>query len=50
MSTDNTKIRMSVHARVTGYYRPISAWNAGKQREFRDRVMTPVQAIAATRA
>ena len=27
-----------VYSRVTGYFRPIKNWNAGKQEEFRDRV------------
>ena len=39
------KIRMTPHARVTGYYRPLTAWSVGKQREFADRRMTPVQRI-----
>lgn len=30
-----------VCARVTGYYRPVHAWNAGKQQEFVDRKLTP---------
>lgn len=40
------KIRMTPHARVTGYYRPLTAWNSGKRQEFADRHMTPVQRIA----
>lgn len=24
-------------SRVTGYFRPVSAWNKGKQEEFKDR-------------
>ncbi len=27
-----------VFSRITGYYRPIKAWNAGKQEEFKQRV------------
>ncbi len=26
-----------VYSRVTGYLRPVSQWNDGKQAEFRDR-------------
>lgn len=26
-----------VYSRVTGYFRPVSKWNAGKQAEFRAR-------------
>ena len=26
-----------VFSRVTGYYRPVSNWNKGKQEEFKDR-------------
>ena len=26
-----------VMSRVTGYYRNVNAWNAGKQEEFQDR-------------
>ena len=34
-------------ARVTGYYRPVGAWNAGKQQEHKDRALTPAADIAA---
>lgn len=27
-----------IYSRVMGYHRPVSAWNAGKQQEFRDRL------------
>lgn len=27
-----------IYSRVTGYYRPTSNWNKGKQEEFKDRV------------
>lgn len=27
-----------VWSRVMGYHRPVSAWNAGKQQEWEDRV------------
>lgn len=26
-----------VYSRVTGYYRPVSAWNKGKREEFKER-------------
>lgn len=25
-------------ARISGYYRPVSAWNTGKQTEFQERL------------
>lgn len=27
-----------VYSRVTGYFRPVKNWNAGKQEEFRNRL------------
>ena len=35
---DKERTRCEVWTRVMGYYRPTSAWNAGKQQEHRDRV------------
>ena len=35
MSVCNSKTE--VYSRVVGYLRPVQAWNAGKQEEFRDR-------------
>ena len=29
--------KTEVYSRVTGYYRPVSNWNKGKQEEFKDR-------------
>ena len=29
--------KTEVYSRVTGYFRPVSAWNKGKKEEFRDR-------------
>lgn len=26
-----------VYSRVTGYFRPVSSWNKGKQEEFKER-------------
>jgi len=31
------RVRCEVYARVTGYMRPVSQWNPGKQQEFEDR-------------
>jgi ribonucleoside-triphosphate reductase len=28
-----------VFSRIVGYYRPVGNWNAGKQEEFRDRLV-----------
>jgi anaerobic ribonucleoside-triphosphate reductase len=35
---DNERTRCEVWSRVMGYYRPVSAWNAGKQSEQHERV------------
>jgi hypothetical protein len=32
------KVRVEVYSRVSGYYRPISQWNKGKQAEFAERL------------
>jgi anaerobic ribonucleoside-triphosphate reductase len=34
---DEERTRCEVWTRVMGYHRPVSAWNAGKQSEHRDR-------------
>ncbi|MCK4851756.1 MAG: hypothetical protein KAS86_01460 [Candidatus Omnitrophica bacterium] len=31
------KCRVEVFSRVTGFFRPVQAWNKGKVEEFRDR-------------
>lgn len=36
---DEERTRCEVWTRVMGYHRPVSAFNAGKQSEHRDRVM-----------
>lgn len=36
--TEQERTRCEVWSRVMGYHRPISAYNAGKQQEHRDRV------------
>ncbi len=35
---DHERTRCEIWSRVMGYHRPVSAWNAGKQQEHRDRV------------
>ena len=42
-----------VYSRITGYYRPVKNWNAGKTQEFKDRktysieeIKTPVSTVA----
>ena len=35
--------KCEIYSRVTGYYRPVSNWNKGKQQEFKDRKMFEVQ-------
>ena len=37
MSAKIKAIRAEVYSRVVGYYRPVDAWNKGKQEEFKDR-------------
>jgi len=32
------RVPCEVYSRIVGYYRPVSAWNAGKQQEFSERV------------
>lgn len=34
---EKCKEKCEVYSRVTGYFRPVSNWNKGKQQEFRDR-------------
>lgn len=29
---------VETYARVCGFFRPVQAWNSGKQEEFKDRV------------
>jgi hypothetical protein len=36
---DSERTRCEIWSRVMGYHRPVSAWNAGKQSEHRDRVL-----------
>ena len=36
--TETERTRCEVYTRVMGYHRPVSAFNAGKQQEHRDRV------------
>lgn len=31
------KIATEIYSRVSGYYRPVSQWNKGKQEEFENR-------------
>jgi hypothetical protein len=31
------KIPVEVYSRVVGYFRPVSQWNKGKQKEFEER-------------
>jgi ribonucleoside-triphosphate reductase len=39
--------KTEVYSRVVGYLRPVQAWNAGKQEEFRDRkTFSEVKALA----
>ena len=33
----NLKCNLEIYSRVTGFFRPVEAWNKGKQEEFKDR-------------
>lgn len=35
--------KCEVYSRCTGYFRPVSNWNKGKQEEFKDRAMFDVK-------
>jgi len=35
--TQNLKIPCETYSRVTGYIRPVSSWNPGKQQENKER-------------
>jgi len=37
-----------VYSRITGYYRPVKNWNAGKSQEFQDRRTYKVEGFAAS--
>jgi ribonucleoside-triphosphate reductase len=39
--------KCEVWSRVSGYMRPVSAWNSGKQEEYRDRVAYANQSSGA---
>ena len=36
-----------VYSRITGYYRPVKNWNAGKSQEFKDRKTYKVEGLAS---
>jgi len=35
--TKEIKVPCEVYSRIVGYLRPVQAWNAAKQQEFKDR-------------
>ena len=39
--------KCEVYSRVTGYFRPVSAWNKGKKEEFKDRKVYKLGATVA---
>lgn len=39
------KIPTEIYSRVVGYYRPTSQWNKGKQEEFSERKLAPVEQL-----
>jgi anaerobic ribonucleoside-triphosphate reductase len=32
------RVPCEIYSRIVGYLRPVDAWNAGKQQEYRERV------------
>jgi anaerobic ribonucleoside-triphosphate reductase len=36
-------VQCEVYSRVSGYFRPIAQWNAGKREEFKDRKFAIIQ-------
>jgi anaerobic ribonucleoside-triphosphate reductase len=46
--TGKTQIRVptEVYSRVSGYYRPVTNWNKGKQQEFSERRYFKVEETA----
>ncbi len=38
-----------VYSRITGYYRPVKNWNAGKNQEFKDRMVYEVEGTYHTK-
>lgn len=46
---DDERTRCEVWSRVMGYHRPVSAFNAGKQQEHRDRVFFTEQRVPTKR-
>ena len=47
---EKCKEKCEVYSRVTGYFRPISNWNKGKQEEFKERKTYKVVGILAALA
>ena len=37
--------KVEIYSRVTGFYRPVQAWNNGKQQEFKDRKVFKVDSV-----
>jgi anaerobic ribonucleoside-triphosphate reductase len=37
------KIPTEIYSRVSGYFRPVSQWNKGKQEEFCERTMASLR-------
>lgn len=45
--SDEERMPCEIWSRVMGYHRPISAWNAGKQAEHRERLQFRESSIMA---
>lgn len=43
--TKTTVIPVEVYSRVSGYFRPVKQWNAGKKAEFGDRKFAHISEV-----
>lgn len=44
-----SKCKLEVYSRVTGFFRPVDAWNKGKKEEYKDRKKFEVENDTSTR-
>jgi ribonucleoside-triphosphate reductase len=42
---EDKRVPCEIYSRITGYIRPVDAWNPSKQQEFADRKMYNVDEI-----
>ena len=48
--SSSIRIPVEVYSRISGYFRPVSQWNRGKQEEFRNRVTVDVRSLCTEMA